>query len=108
MKKIILTTALLLVTQASFATKLTCVEKIANSVTRTEMLDLDLGKRASLFSSDGNISYITEKKTGFFSLELFMASREQRLYSEGPISEDSPLILAIWTRHELFEIECRK
>lgn len=108
MKKLILTISLLLVTQTSFATKLTCVEKMANVITRTEYVDLDLGKRVSLFSGDGNSSYITEKKSGFFSMELFMGSREQRLYSEGPISEATPLILAIWTRDELIEIECAK
>lgn len=108
MKKIILATTILLITQTSFATKLTCVEKIANTITQKLTLELDLGKRASLFDSDGNVSYITEKKPGFFSMELFMASREQRLYSEGPISEASPLILAIWTRNELIEIECAK
>ncbi|AZZ37489.1 hypothetical protein CIK05_12025 [Bdellovibrio sp. qaytius] len=106
MKNIILTTVLVLVTQTTLATTLNCVEKMANTVTRTQKVDLDLGKRASLFSGDGNTSYITEKKPGFFSMELFMAGREQRLYSEGPISEAAPLILAIWTRDELIEIEC--
>lgn len=108
MKKLILTTTLLLITQTASATTLTCVEKMANSVTQKMTVDLDLGKRASLFSGDGNSSYITEKKSGFFSMELFMGSREQRLYSEGPISEGTPLILAIWTRDELIEIECSK
>lgn len=108
MKKLILTTALLLVTQTSYATKLTCVEKMANTVTQKMAVDLDLGKRAPLFSGDGHSSYITEKKAGFFSMELFMGSREQRLYSEGPISDGTPLILAIWTRDDLIEIECSK
>lgn len=108
MKNIILTTALVLVTQTTFATQLTCVEKMANTITRKMTVDLDLGKRASLFSGEGNSSYITEKKAGFFSMELFMGSREQRLYSEGPINDATPLILAIWTRDELIEIECAK
>ncbi len=108
MKKLILATSLLLVTQTASATTLTCVEKIANTVTQKMTVDLDLGKRVSLFSGDGNSSYITEKKSGFFSMELFMGNREQRLYSEGPISDATPLILAIWTRDELIEIECAK
>lgn len=108
MKQIILVTTLLLATQTSLATKLTCVEKMASTITRKQTVDLELGKRAALFSGDGNSSYITEKKAGFFSMELFMGNREQRLYSEGPISDSAPLILAIWTRDELIEIECSK
>lgn len=108
MKKFILAITFLLGTQTSLATTLTCVEKMANTITQKMTVDLELGKRATLFSGDGNSSYITEKKSGFFSMELFMAGREQRLYSEGPISEATPLILAIWTRDELIEIECSK
>ena len=94
--------------QTTLATQLTCLEKLANVVTKKITVDLDLGKKVSLFTADGNSSYITERKSGFFSLELFMGSREQRLYSEGPISAESALILAIWTRDELIEIECSK
>lgn len=108
MKKLILATSLLLVTQTASSITLTCVEKMANTITQKMTVDLDLGQRVSLFSGDGNSSYITEKKSGFFSMELFMANREQRLYSEGPISDATPLILAIWTRDELIEIECSK
>lgn len=107
MKNIILITTITLVASTTFATSLTCVEKMANAITRKVSVELEPGNRASLFTGDGNSSYLTEKKPGFFSMELFMASREQRLYSEGPINE-APLILAIWTRDELIEIECSK
>lgn len=106
MKNILLITALIIISKTATATQLTCVEKISNVITQKITVNLDLAKRASLFSGDGNSSYITEKKSGLFSMELFMGTREQRLYSEGPITEKTALILAIWTRDELIEIEC--
>lgn len=65
MKKLILATSLLLATQTSFATTLTCIEKMANTITQKMTVNLELGKRAPLFSGDGNASYVTEKNLDF-------------------------------------------
>lgn len=109
MKKTILALALSLATQNSFAsTALTCYEKIANSVESVQTVNLEVGQRAKLFDDGINTSYITEKKPGFYSMELFMANREQRVYSEGNFAEKGSIIIAIWTRDELIEIECKK
>lgn len=109
MKKNILALALLLSTQSSFAsTALTCYEKVANTVESVQTINLEVGQRVKLFDDGMNTSYITEKKPGFFSMELFMAHREQRVYSEGHFADKGSIIVAIWTRDELLEIECKK
>lgn len=109
MKNLILVSALLVVSSISQAkTSLICYEKIANTVERVQTVNLEVGKRAQLFTDGINSSYITEKKPGFFSMELFMGGREQRLYSEGDMASKGSLIVAIWTRDELIEIECTK
>ena len=109
MKNIILATSLFLAAQTSFATTaLTCYEKIANTVERVQTVNLEVGQKAKLFDDGINTSYIIEKKPGFFSMELFMGGREQRLYSEGNFADKGSIIIAIWTRDELIEIECTK
>lgn len=109
MKNIILATSLFLAAQTSMAeTSLICYEKIANTVEHVQTVNLKGTERAKLFDDGINTSYITEKKPGFFSMELFMGGREQRLYSEGNMAEKGSLIVAIWTRDELIEIECTK
>ena len=109
MKKIILATSLFLAAQTSVAeTSLICYEKIANTVEHVQTVNLKGTERTKLFDDGINTSYITEKKPGFFSMELFMGGREQRLYSEGNMAEKGSIIVAIWTRDELIEIECTK
>ncbi|WP_409477831.1 hypothetical protein [Pseudobdellovibrio sp. HCB154] len=109
MKNLILATTLFLAAQTSMAkTSLICYEKIANTVERVQTVNVEVGERVKLFEDGINSSYITEKKPGFFSMELFMGNREQRLYSEGNMAEKGSIIVAIWTRDELIEIECTK
>lgn len=109
MKNIILGFSLFFAAQTSFATTtLTCTEKIASHVEQKKTVNLSLGQKADLFDDGMNTSYITEKKPGFFSIELFMGGREERLYSEGHFADKGSIIIAIWTRDELIEIECVK
>lgn len=109
MKNLILVSILFLTSQISQAdASLTCYEKIANTIERVKTVNLKINERAKLFEDGINTSYITEKKPGFFSMELSMNEREQRLYSEGQMAEKGSIIIAIWTRDELIEIECSK
>lgn len=82
-----------------------CVGKISGVVAIEKQFDIPEGSRTKIFELDQSVVYLTHKKD-FYSLEMFVPALEQRVYSEGTLTEKQPLTLALWTRDQLLEISC--
>lgn len=93
-----------LTTQAQAAIK--CTGEKSGAVVIENQFDTSLNARIKAFELDGSAVYLTQKKD-FYSLEMFIPSLEQRIYSEGAI-EKQPLTLVLWTRDQLLEVHCQQ
>jgi hypothetical protein len=84
-----------------------CVGKSAGVITVKSQSEMSGDSRLKLFELDQSTVYLTHKKN-FYSLEMFIPSLEQRIYSEGMITNDRPLTLAIWSRNQSLEVTCEQ
>jgi hypothetical protein len=89
--------------QAQAAIK--CIGQKSEVTVVENQFELSQDARVKAFDLDQSAVYLTHKKD-FYSLEMFIPGLEQRIYSEGSLTDKQPLTLVLWTRDQLLEVRC--
>lgn len=82
-----------------------CVGLKSEETVVENQFELSPDVRTKVFDLDQSVVYLTQKRD-LYSLEMFIPGLEQRIYSEGALTEKQPLTLALWTRDQLLEVRC--
>ncbi len=68
-----------------------------------------LNNRVLVDKIDELAVYVTEKKSNMFSLEVFIANLEMRIYSEAALNNVEDVIKAqAWSRDMMLDVVCKK
>jgi hypothetical protein len=84
-----------------------CVGLKSEEIVVENQFELSPNARMKVFDLDQSVVYLTQKND-FYSLEMLIPGLEQRIYSEGTLTDKQPLALSIWTRDQLLEVRCHQ